>query len=325
MSVDVGALQTHRTKVDCNHHHALPATATQRTLQLRSLRPRAVAYRPPSCTPVPRSGRRRTTGAQLECSRLARLRPLPASTMLLCAHALRPCCRTTPCLRNHCLTLHIASPNSLCGLVASGCVRQSMPPAPPAGHPEAPAPQAAVRFVRALQSSTETALPLAAVRHAAACLREQGYDAPALDALLQHGRSTKTASLGTSCGAGSTVLPSPVTSASLSCVFLTVDASSRALLLSQAGPHAGRPQRSPCRHEHRRGCFRRPPHRSCCEQAVLVAGRAAGCRCHHHHHRQPLVSPVTRAGDARRRPTQTPPNPPRAGAHPPLPLRGCGC
>ena len=56
-----------------------------------------------------------------------------------------------------------------------------------------------MRLVRALQSSTETALPLAAVRHAAACLREQGYDAPALDALLQHGQSTKTASLGTRC------------------------------------------------------------------------------------------------------------------------------
>ena len=64
VSVDVGALQTHRTEVDCNHHHALPATTTRRTPQLRSLRPRAVAYRPPSCTPVPRSGRRRTTGAQ---------------------------------------------------------------------------------------------------------------------------------------------------------------------------------------------------------------------------------------------------------------------
>ena len=39
-------------------------------------------------------------------------------------------------------------------------------------------------LVRALQSSTETALPLATARHAAACLREQGYKLPP-DALLQ--------------------------------------------------------------------------------------------------------------------------------------------
>ena len=51
--------------------------------------------------------------------------------------------------------------------------------------PAACGPLAADRLVRALQSSTETVLPLTAARHAAACLREQGYDAPASNALLQ--------------------------------------------------------------------------------------------------------------------------------------------
>ena len=47
------------------------------------------------------------------------------------------------------------------------------------------APQPAPDHDTALQSSTETAPPLAAARHAAACLREQGYDVPAWDSLLQ--------------------------------------------------------------------------------------------------------------------------------------------
>ena len=47
------------------------------------------------------------------------------------------------------------------------------------------APLAPASLVRTLQSSTESALPLAATRHAAACLREQGCDAPAWDSLLQ--------------------------------------------------------------------------------------------------------------------------------------------
>ena len=40
------------------------------------------------------------------------------------------------------------------------------------------APLAADRLVQALESATETAAPLAAARHAAACLREQGYNPP---------------------------------------------------------------------------------------------------------------------------------------------------
>ena len=40
------------------------------------------------------------------CSRLARLRPLPASTTLLCAYVLRRCCRRTPCPLSHCPSLH---------------------------------------------------------------------------------------------------------------------------------------------------------------------------------------------------------------------------
>ena len=48
---------------------------------------------------------------------------------------------------------------------------------------QARAPLPAARLVRTLQSSTETALPLAAGRHAAACPRKQGYDAPLPDAL----------------------------------------------------------------------------------------------------------------------------------------------
>ena len=47
------------------------------------------------------------------------------------------------------------------------------------------APLAADRLAQALQSATETAAPLAAARHAAAYLREQGYDAPPWASLQQ--------------------------------------------------------------------------------------------------------------------------------------------
>ena len=47
------------------------------------------------------------------------------------------------------------------------------------------APLAADRLVQAPQSATETAAPLAAARHAAACLREQGYNASPWASLQQ--------------------------------------------------------------------------------------------------------------------------------------------
>ena len=102
------------------------------------------------------------------------------------------------------------------------------------------APMAAARLVHALRPSTEPTAPLAAARHAAAFLREQDYDAPAWGSLL---------------------LPPPVNE---QCEFVDVlrgwqhratlaidkrtlelhlshtHAASRALLLSQTGPHAAR-------------------------------------------------------------------------------------
>ena len=65
----------------------------------------------------------------------------------------------------------------------------------------------------------------------------------------RHGQGRKNASLGNFCEAGSIVLPSPVTSArararararALDLHLSHTDAASRALLLSQAGPHAAR-------------------------------------------------------------------------------------
>ena len=82
------------------------------------------------------------------------------------------------------------------------------------------------RLVRARQSSTETVLPLTAARHAAACLREQDYDAPAWGELLQARPGQEEREFGeffmNFCEAGSIVLPSPVTSAHLICIFLTL-------------------------------------------------------------------------------------------------------
>ena len=101
------------------------------------------------------------------------------------------------------------------------------------------APLAADRLVQALQSATETAAPLAAARHAAAYLREQGYDAPPW-ASLQQGQPPPRQSdrhfgdflRGWQHGAS---LASDKRALELHLSHL--DAASRALLLSQAGPH----------------------------------------------------------------------------------------
>ena len=105
------------------------------------------------------------------------------------------------------------------------------------------APLAADRLVQALlQSATETAAPLAAARHAAAYLREQGYDAPSWASLQQgqpppghsdrdFGDFLRGWQHGASLASDKRALE----------VHLShLDAASRALLLSQAGPHAAR-------------------------------------------------------------------------------------
>ena len=51
---------------------------------------------------------------------------------------------------------------------------------------------AADRLVQALQSATETAAPLAAARHVAACLREQGYTSPPMGFAAAGAAATRT-------------------------------------------------------------------------------------------------------------------------------------
>ena len=102
------------------------------------------------------------------------------------------------------------------------------------------APLAAARLVRVLQSSTETVQPLAAARHAAACLREQGYDAPAWDSLLQARLGHDEREFGEFLRGWQHRAALAGDKRALDLHLSHTDAASRALLLSQAGPHAGR-------------------------------------------------------------------------------------
>ena len=100
------------------------------------------------------------------------------------------------------------------------------------------APLAADRLVRALQSSTETVPPLTAARHAAASLREQGYDAPAWDALLQARPGQEEREFGEFLRGWQHRAALASDERALDLHLSHTDAASRALLLSQAGPHA---------------------------------------------------------------------------------------
>ena len=92
-------------------------------------------------------------------------------------------------------------------------------------------------MVQALQSASETAAPLAAARHAAAYLHEQGYDAPqGQPPPGQPDRDSGDFLRGWQHGAS---LASDKHALELHLSHL--DAASRALLLSQAGLHAAEP------------------------------------------------------------------------------------
>ena len=82
--------------------------------------------------------------------------------------------------------------------------------------------------------------PLAAARHAAACLREQGYDAPAWDSLLQARLGHDEREFGEFLRGWQHRAALAGDKRALDLHLSHTDAASRALLLSQAGPHAGR-------------------------------------------------------------------------------------
>ena len=127
-------------------------------------------------------------------------------------------------------------------------LRSAVDAAPPTLHPgriacrpfEHDAPQAAARLVGALQSSTETAPLPAAARHAAACLGERGYDVPAWDSLLQARPAQEEREFGDFLRGWQHRAALASDKLALDLHHSYIDAASRALLLSQAGPHAAR-------------------------------------------------------------------------------------
>ena len=102
------------------------------------------------------------------------------------------------------------------------------------------APAVADRLVGALQASADAAAPILAARHAAACLRVQGFEPPAWGSLQRPPAQQHEREFGDFLQGWQRLAATASDQRALETHLSDLDSASRALLLSQAGPHAAR-------------------------------------------------------------------------------------